>query len=271
MLYGDDDTMFIVPNVVRLLRRFDHTIPYAITDNLWYRGTGMSLRAPTHPHRDAPRCLACTAGHAAGGLPAGEASGYLPPRACGQDGCTIAAACGPACGIGDGAGGDVGAGRALGKDAWRQLARAHGGAGIIFSRALLEQVGLQRMQECLDGLWDVTGSDTLLSVCLARLGHAFTDPGAWAAHGYNQQYVMFDNNHFPILRLGVEMIAGGRCDHACQWAFENVVSTHVAARQFERPEHAGGAMLAMLHNWQLGNELIAHAAQQRADRKQPLG
>eukprot|EP00955_Chlamydomonas_euryale_P036303 350396-Chlamydomonas_euryale.AAC.4 len=30
-------------------------------------------------------------------------------------------------------------------------------------------------------------------------------------------------------------------------------------------------MLAMLHNWQLGNELIAHAAQQRADRKQPLG
>eukprot|EP00955_Chlamydomonas_euryale_P036308 350396-Chlamydomonas_euryale.AAC.9 len=97
----------------------------------------MSLRAPTHPHRDAPRCLACTAGHAAGGLPAGEASGYLPPRACGQDGCTIAAACGPACGIGDGAGGDVGAGRALGKDAWRQLARAHGGAVGVAAQLVL--------------------------------------------------------------------------------------------------------------------------------------
>jgi hypothetical protein len=32
---GDDDTMFIVPNVVRLLATLDHTLPLAITDNIW--------------------------------------------------------------------------------------------------------------------------------------------------------------------------------------------------------------------------------------------
>jgi hypothetical protein len=32
---GDDDTMFFVPNALKLLRNLDHTVPLAITDNLW--------------------------------------------------------------------------------------------------------------------------------------------------------------------------------------------------------------------------------------------
>ncbi len=32
---GDDDTLFFVPNVLRLLKRLDPTIPLALSDNLW--------------------------------------------------------------------------------------------------------------------------------------------------------------------------------------------------------------------------------------------
>ncbi len=35
LLFGDDDTVFFVPNVLRLLSRLDHTVPMALTDNLW--------------------------------------------------------------------------------------------------------------------------------------------------------------------------------------------------------------------------------------------
>jgi hypothetical protein len=34
-LEGDDDTLFFIPNTVRMLKRLDHNIPIAITDNLW--------------------------------------------------------------------------------------------------------------------------------------------------------------------------------------------------------------------------------------------
>ena len=42
MLYGDDDTLFFMPNVLRLLERLDHRVPLAITENLWCaRWSGM--------------------------------------------------------------------------------------------------------------------------------------------------------------------------------------------------------------------------------------
>lgn len=37
MLYGDDDTVFYVDNVVRMLAPLDHTMPYFITDHIWFR------------------------------------------------------------------------------------------------------------------------------------------------------------------------------------------------------------------------------------------
>ena len=35
MLYGDDDTLFFIPNVLRLLEGLDHLVPLAISDDLW--------------------------------------------------------------------------------------------------------------------------------------------------------------------------------------------------------------------------------------------
>ncbi len=35
MLYGDDDTLFYIPNAIKLLERLDPSVPMALTDNLW--------------------------------------------------------------------------------------------------------------------------------------------------------------------------------------------------------------------------------------------
>ncbi len=55
MLYGDDDTIFFVDNVMRLLNDFNSSIPYFVTDHLWFT----AKKKHAHPHPDAPRCLPC--------------------------------------------------------------------------------------------------------------------------------------------------------------------------------------------------------------------
>ena len=36
MMYGDDDTVFYLDNVMRMLEPLDHTMPYFITDHIWF-------------------------------------------------------------------------------------------------------------------------------------------------------------------------------------------------------------------------------------------
>ena len=36
MLFGDDDTVFYVDNVLRLLETLDHTMPYILSDHIWF-------------------------------------------------------------------------------------------------------------------------------------------------------------------------------------------------------------------------------------------
>ena len=36
MLFGDDDTTFFVDNALRLLETLDHTIPYILSDHMWF-------------------------------------------------------------------------------------------------------------------------------------------------------------------------------------------------------------------------------------------
>lgn len=43
MLFGDDDTVFVLDNVLRMLEHLDPNLPYFITDHLWYpQGAGRS-------------------------------------------------------------------------------------------------------------------------------------------------------------------------------------------------------------------------------------
>ncbi|GIL93811.1 hypothetical protein Vretimale_188 [Volvox reticuliferus] len=51
MLYGDDDTIFYMTGVLKLLANFDPEQPLAITDNIWFY--------TQHTNPGAPRCLPC--------------------------------------------------------------------------------------------------------------------------------------------------------------------------------------------------------------------
>ena len=41
MLFGDDDTVFLIDNVLQLLQHLDPSIPYYMTDHLWYPSRGV--------------------------------------------------------------------------------------------------------------------------------------------------------------------------------------------------------------------------------------
>lgn len=45
ILYGDDDTVFFIDNVMETLKQFDWRQPYLFTDCLWWpqNGSGKSL------------------------------------------------------------------------------------------------------------------------------------------------------------------------------------------------------------------------------------
>ena len=48
LLFGDDDTVFAIDNVLKMLEHLDPSVPYFITDHLWYpvgAGTGLARTA----------------------------------------------------------------------------------------------------------------------------------------------------------------------------------------------------------------------------------
>lgn len=58
ILYGDDDTVFNIDNVLRLVNQLDHNNPYLLTDCLWFPDN-ITGDMKLHPNREAPRCLPC--------------------------------------------------------------------------------------------------------------------------------------------------------------------------------------------------------------------
>ena len=49
MLYGDDDTVFFMDNVLKLLNELDHNVPYFISDCIWWpmNGNGATPAPPS--------------------------------------------------------------------------------------------------------------------------------------------------------------------------------------------------------------------------------
>eukprot|EP00195_Chlamydomonas_chlamydogama_P012728 CAMPEP_0202891358 /NCGR_PEP_ID=MMETSP1392-20130828/1440_1 /ASSEMBLY_ACC=CAM_ASM_000868 /TAXON_ID=225041 /ORGANISM="Chlamydomonas chlamydogama, Strain SAG 11-48b" /LENGTH=265 /DNA_ID=CAMNT_0049575087 /DNA_START=444 /DNA_END=1237 /DNA_ORIENTATION=+ len=220
MLYGDDDTLFYVDNAMKLLQKLNPAVPLAITDNLWYRRD----RQPRHPHEDAPRCVSCnTTSHFVETSANLTGAPYVPPRTCGA--CSVELACMPyksrrPC---------VGAG-------------AHGGAGIIFSRALLEQLSTDSVRECMKGKLRMSGSDALLSACLWELGVAFTDPGMWTERGHDMRYILFDNRALRMPREAIDGLTQNNWSPEKEWVLTHMISQHVANRGYPSPHHTGLVM-----------------------------
>lgn len=46
ILYGDDDTVWVPENVLKMLNGLDHTMPYFLSDHIWFpEWHGMPIRA----------------------------------------------------------------------------------------------------------------------------------------------------------------------------------------------------------------------------------
>lgn len=150
LLYGDDDTLFFMPGVRRLVSQFDHNVPLALSDNLWWKAN--------HPKLEAARCVPC--GFNTSVIVSEEQKRLFIPKAeCPY--CTRDAAC------------------PENKKHTRncEFAGAHGGAGVVVSVELMRRISYDAALACMNKIYGCSGSDCLFSSCIWEAGFGFTDPG----------------------------------------------------------------------------------------------
>jgi len=254
MLYGDDDTIFYLHGVLRLVRRMDPAPPIAISDHLWL--------SQQHPHPKAPRCVPC------------EFEGDLPPigtiRKKATDPDFIPVRGCPSCSI------DLSCAHTVAMGYECKPSAAHGGAGLIFSVGLLKSLPLYRIRRCYDLHRGAAGGDGLLSRCLHHYNISFTEPGYaiqdWlaSAHGTAAgngseptkpfllpHHIVFDNRHLRELLLAPsERLILGRCNAQCRWLLRHAVTLHIGARFFPSLKHAAGAIYIAASSHRLAIEFL---------------
>ncbi|KXZ48635.1 hypothetical protein GPECTOR_26g538 [Gonium pectorale] len=218
---GDDDTFFNLPNVRKLLARFDPELPIALSDNLWY--------STHHPALEAFRCLPC--GFNASAMPplapnATTTPGYTPRPACPY--CTPAAACPadqPHCSVGGG---------------------AHGGAGMLLSVGLMRRLPYDAAETCMLATLHCSGGDCLVSQCLWRAGFGFTDPGDSLLHPNPYAHVLFDGLEMRnALKAPLDALVAGGCGPACRATLRRAVSVHVRGKSYPSFAKAAAAMFGL--------------------------
>uniref|UniRef100_A0A7S0WVN9 Uncharacterized protein n=1 Tax=Chlamydomonas leiostraca TaxID=1034604 RepID=A0A7S0WVN9_9CHLO len=264
MLFGDDDTLWLLPSLLRLLNalRIDPALPVALSDNLWHRNKG--ALNPAHPSPEAVRCLPCgpTVNTTVAPLPshrvdaASEAAAvarnaekarlkaikeqqagrqrplpYEPAQGCAM--CSQAMAC-----------------------AWYWQNKldcrpmgVHGGAGGVLSHGLMERMSLKAMTDCIPTLAVITGGDAIFSHCLwTTLKMGWTEPGAYTLSGplgaANPNRLFFDPRPLrlvwskPATRPLVQLVEQLRfCGEDCIWAVLNGVTMHISGKGDPRLVH----------------------------------
>ena len=191
MLYGDDDTVFIMGNVHKLLQGYDHTLPILLSDSYWNAldvNGGMTIVAH-HPSKTAPRCLPCHYNTSQLNLD------KLPIRANVGCPCTPELACSktqlPT------------KGNWTHKQCLQQSQRWHvyGGSGMIISRGLADMMAKHRgaLKECITKRYTYEYGDRALTSCLFEMGIAPTDPGPYLVGSYPEPM-------FGTFQRGNEMV-----------------------------------------------------------------
>ncbi|GIL77275.1 hypothetical protein Vretimale_3047 [Volvox reticuliferus] len=234
MLYGDDDTVFFMPGVRKLVAQFDHNLPFALSDNLWYDSN--------HPRLEAFRCLPCGFNTSAVRTTSAEQNGtanattaakdpfFIPRPACPF--CSRTDACPPSepdCTIGGG---------------------AHGGAGMIFSVGLMRKLLYDDMVACMERIYHCSGGDCLVSQCIWRAGYGFTDPGISLLYDDPYAHILFDSLASRwFLRNPIEQIYLGNCNsEVCSYLVRNAVSFHLRGKSYPSFPKAAAAMFGIVES-----------------------
>ncbi|KAK9816820.1 hypothetical protein WJX72_005362 [[Myrmecia] bisecta] len=254
LLYGDDDTVWFIDGMMRILENLDPDMPYFITDHMWW--SSHPGRA-SHPNREAPRCLPCNFDDS--GLDKSRAP-FNAPKGCP---CTPQLLC------------DTDERGIFNQ--YCDIPRApiatfsmHGGAGGIMSIGLMRAVPFDFMEKCIKSLYS-TGGDAFISICLWQAGYASTDPGY---SFYHPEVQMFDPG--PEDRMGVMMklvrALDHRCDETCQHQLDKMITLHVRSRVFPLLEDAAQFIKAVsaLYDVYIDTKR-AHALQAIAEADEAAG
>lgn len=251
LLYMDDDTVFVPSSVRRLVMRLNSSVPYFVTDHLWWSDE----KGSRHPNERAPRCLPCDFDprtHAPlrgllgpnGEAPKRRADYYRAPVACP---CTPQALCE--------ATPDVFDDHCDMPRYPENTYSMHGGAGAVVSVALLEAVSLPFMERCARSLHS-TGGDAFISLCLWRAGYASTDPGTSLYEGGTRHFDPGSEDRLGAMRNLAAYVDGHweglpparrwvtSCDARCEQELETQVSLHVRSRNFPSLEDAASFIRA---------------------------
>eukprot|EP00891_Asterochloris_glomerata_P009889 jgi/Astpho2/9889/fgenesh1_pg.00152_%23_12_t len=221
LLYGDDDTVWFMDSVQKVLEDLDPELPYFITDHMWWAS---SPGRATHPNREAPRCLPCEFDDSEVNK---SAAPFNAPKGCP---CTAQLICDS----------DE---RGLFNE-FCDMPKApvatysmHGGAGGIMSIGMMRAVTLDYMEKCVKSLYS-TGGDAFISICTWQAGYAITDPGYSFFHP--EVGSQFDPG--PEDRMGVMMnlvrALDHHCDDLCQQSLDKMLTLHVRSRVFPQLEDA---------------------------------
>ncbi|KAL3131943.1 hypothetical protein ABBQ38_007639 [Trebouxia sp. C0009 RCD-2024] len=228
LLYGDDDTVWFMESVMKLLQDFDPDLPYFITDHMWWAS---SPGRASHPNPEAPRCLPCDFDDSKFDH---SLKPFNAPKGCP---CTAQLICesdergifNQYCDV---------------PKAPMSTYSMHGGAGGIISIGMLRAVSLDYMEKCVKSLYS-TGGDAFISICTWQAGYAMTDPGYSFFH---PDVNMFDPG--PEDRMGNMMklvrALDHRCDDACQHQLSNMLTLHVRSRVFPQLEDAAQFIKAII-------------------------
>ncbi|KAK9816501.1 hypothetical protein WJX72_001161 [[Myrmecia] bisecta] len=265
MLYGDDDTVFFIDNILAVLNTMDHTVPYLISDALWFPEGGNGTKL--HPNREAPRCLPCKYKDELldeGSCPGH--SGFIAPKGC---------PCSPPLIFnGNWAGGEPkmkdGRGvfdRKVGDfvsrpgdwhspyPGWWYM--VHGGAGAIISSAAMLQGSYAQLENYITTHPPQSGDAMFTKAMWYQLAVAPTDPG----YGFCRAHIqMFDPGYKGPRAPGPEdagsadkgadptgtigrletALAGTGCDDICHDQLKHTLTVHVRSR-YAATELFGGA------------------------------
>lgn len=228
LLYGDDDTVWFMESVIKLLEDFDSDLPYFITDHMWWAS---SPGRASHPNPEAPRCLPCDFDDSKYDQ---TLKPFNAPKGCP---CTAQLLCetdergifNQYCDV---------------PKAPMSTYSMHGGAGGIISIGMLRAVSLDYMEKCVKSLYS-TGGDAFISICTWQAGYAMTDPGYSFFH---PDVNMFDPG--PEDRMGNMMklvrALDHRCDDTCQHQLTNMLTLHVRSRAFPALEDAAQFIKAII-------------------------
>ncbi|KAL3161801.1 hypothetical protein ABBQ38_008893 [Trebouxia sp. C0009 RCD-2024] len=238
MLYGDDDTVFYLDNVLRMLEalELDPAMPYFITDHIWFlRSLDEELDDNRmHPARSAPRCLPCNYTDPLQAQP--HSNNFEAPRGCP---CTRECLCAH-----DNL--KVFGGAEVCNVKQHNWYFGHGGAGAILSSGLMKLASFATVKSYVDAAMQGDPSTTVMSgdgvfsqVLFHVLGIMPTDPG----YGYYRPHIqMFDpawREDDTVGSLGKQPVAvmkrfdlalRGQCSAECEDLLQHLMTVHLGSR-----------------------------------------